>query len=120
MSGPENNSRILTFNGKHKTCDFDQIVMPKCNHCTTSQVEVFLNDKKMKWKEIAKNAYLSSIIYHTLLTINYDSKNTCTTMTFKNVKLDRNAYLDLYGTYGEYASTKSMKSAVKKYNSTEK
>lgn len=115
VSGPEKNIRKLTFNSKKKKCDFDQIILPSCDQCSRRQVEVIVNDKKMKWKEISKNQYLSSIVWKTLLTISYDKNNLCTVMTFKELNLDRNAYLKLYGDYGDYATAKNI-SIPKKTN----
>ncbi len=112
VSGPEKNLRRLAFDKKKKKCNFDELILPACNQCTRQQVEVIINNKKMRWKEIARNTYLSCIVYHTLLTINYNVNNKCTVMTFKDLKVHRNEYLDLYGNYGDYATTKSMTDAT--------
>ncbi|MBK9328007.1 MAG: hypothetical protein IPM95_01575 [Sphingobacteriales bacterium] len=104
VTGPKTIIRKLTFNNKMKKCDFDQVILPNCDPCSKKQLEVILNDKKMQWKEISKNQYLSSIERKTILTVTHDVNNVCTVMTFKELNINKDAYLGLYKDYDEYTT----------------
>ncbi len=107
VSGPEKIIRKLTFNSKMKKCDFDQIIVPNCDQCSKKQFDVIVNDKKMRWKEISKNQYLSSIEKKTLLTVTYGKDNTCTIMTFTELNIGKDAYLSLYKDNGDFVTAKN-------------
>lgn len=107
VTGPVQIIRKMTFNGQKKKCDFDQVILPNCDQCSKKQIDVILNDKKMRWKEISKNQYLSGIEKKTLLTISYDKNNTCSVMTFTAVNIDKLAYLDLYKDLGDYVTAEN-------------
>jgi hypothetical protein len=107
VNGPVQIIRKMTFNGQKKKCDFDQVILPNCDQCSKKQIDVILNDKKMRWKEISKNQYLSGIDKKTLLTISYDKNNACSIMTFTALNIDKLAYLNLYKDLGEYVTAEN-------------
>ncbi len=104
VTGPETIIRKLTFKSQKNKCDFDQIILPDCDPCSQKQLDVILKDKKMQWKEISKNQYLSGIAHKTILTVTYDENNVCSVLTFKELNMDKDAYLSLYKDYGDYAT----------------
>ncbi len=105
VTGPETIIRKLTFNGKKNKCNFDQISLPNCDVCSEKQLAVILNDKKMQWKEISQNVYLSGLEHKTILTVTYNEQNVCTVLTFEESKMDKNEYLSTYHkNYSDYTT----------------